>query len=72
MESKISRLDVQKAKALISEFNRRENARKRKLKRLVTKGEAGKAVTTIGHYAKQKAKSVTKSGAKKIKSWFKK
>jgi len=83
MQSKISKADVVKAKAMLAAYERQQKTRKRKFSRVVTKPEADKALTTIGHYAKQqgtkalktgaaKGKKLAKSGAKKVSNWFKK
>jgi hypothetical protein len=80
MESRITKADVAKAKALVASWERQEKDRKH---RKVTKVQASKAVATFGHYAEQqakkavktgtaKAKKLAKAGEKKWKSMFKK
>ena len=83
MQNKISKADVAKAKAMLAAYERQQKSRKRQFTRTVSKKEAEKSLSIVGHYAKQqgqralksgtaKAKSVAKNGAKKIKTWLKK
>jgi hypothetical protein len=79
MDSRISQLDVDRAKARLSELQRKFNAQKRTMNRPpISKEKAGKAWNVLEDYGKQQVKSVAKktkikakkvatSGAKKAK-----
>jgi hypothetical protein len=67
MEAKITKADVIKARALLAEHKRREELRKRRLSRKVSKSEAKKAVSTVGNYTKQQGKKILKAGWEKAK-----